>query len=396
MHSQTEQLPPLANKLVVGLEHSVAGPLCTRILGDLGAKVIKLERLPDGDFSRHWDANAGGEGAQYWWLNRGKQSILIDLNSDDGRLVFERLLDRADVLVQNMSPMAASRQGLDGPAFDERYPSLVHCHISGYGGDSTLRDRKAYDMLVQAEAGIMSVTGTPEQPMRTGVSLCDVGTGIYAATLVLGALLEQQVSGRGKRIELAMFDVATEFLAPMLVSYANAAVSYTRSPDRHPAIAPYGTFRCKDGGSVVIAVEQQHEWRLVCEHLLHDVALADEERFSSNAARIANRTEVDALLAQALGRLTVQEVVHVLRQMDLPYAMVNDVQAVTTHPVTSERGILAEVPAEDANSIVTLVGVAERLFGSRTEGRLRPPRLGEDTDSILADLGLDPMGVANR
>ena len=375
---------------MVGLEHSVAGPLCTRILGDLGADVIKVERAPDGDFSRHWDRNAAGQGAQFWWLNRRKRSIALDLRDPAGRDALDRLLARADVLVENMSPAAAGRLGFEEPAFDERHPRLVHCHISGYGSSGALRDRKAYDMLVQAEAGLMSVTGTDEQPMRTGVSICDVGTGIYAATLVLGALLDQRESGRGRRIELAMFDLAAELLAPMLISFANAGISYPRLPDRHPAIAPYGAYRCAGGEQVLIAVEQQREWRLVCEHLLGEPALADAERFASNTARVMHREELDVVVQQAFARLSLQEATALFDRLGLAYARLNDLPAVTEHPVTAERGVLETVQDGAGSDVRTVVGAAERLLAPRAGGRLRPPELGEDTAAILRELGLDP------
>jgi formyl-CoA transferase len=378
--------PMLAGTRVVGLEHSVAGPLCTRILGDLGADVIKIERPPAGDFSRHWDVNAAGDGAQFWWLNRRKRSIALDLRTSAGRETLDRLLASSDVLVQNMSPRAAERLGLADPGFDARYPSLVHCHISGYGSAGAARDRKAYDMLVQAEAGLMSLTGTAEQAMRTGVSVCDVGTGIYAAALVLGALIEQRSSGRGRRIDLAMFDAAVEMLAPMLVSYANAEVQYSRIPDRHPAIAPYGVFRCADGEDILIAVEQQREWELVCEHVLGDGTLADDPRFGSNAARIAHREELDPLMAAAIGRLTLEAATELFDRLELAYAHLNDVARVAEHPVTLERGILASVANADGAPVRTLVGVAERTLAPGAPGRLRPPRLGEDTDEILRQL----------
>lgn len=380
---------PLADTLVVGLEHSVAGPLCTRILGDLGADVIKIERPESGDFSRHWDRNAAGSGAQFWWLNRGKRSVALDLRSNEGRSTLARLLDRADVFVQNMSPAAAARLGLDDPAFDERHPRLVHCHISGYGSGGSLRDRKAYDMLVQAEAGLMSLTGTPDQAMRIGVSVCDVGTGIYAAALVLGALSAARATGRGRRIDLAMFDVALEMLAPMLVSYANAGVEYARVPDRHPAIAPYGVFRCSDDHEVLIAVEQQHEWRSLCERLLRDPGLADDERFASNTARVTHREEVDGLLDRAFGRMSSADATALLEELGVAYATVNDVAGVASHPVTTDRGMLASVADERGVDVTTIVGPAERLLAPNRRGRLRPPTLGEDTEAVLRELDAD-------
>jgi crotonobetainyl-CoA:carnitine CoA-transferase CaiB-like acyl-CoA transferase len=308
---------PLAGTVVVGLEHSVAGPLCTRILADLGADVIKVERAGSGDFSRHWDSNVRGEGAQFWWLNRGKRSIALDLKDESDRALFERLLSSADVLVQNMSPGAADRLGLYAPDLEARHPRLIICDISGYGNTTPLRERKAYDMLVQAESGVMSLTGTPEQPMRSGVSVCDVSTGIYSATLVLAALSERSVTGRGRRLDVAMFDATLEFLGPMLLSYLNAGIVYPRLPDRHHAIAPYGVFRCKDGSAILLAIEQDAEWKVFASEILARAELAEDDRYATNLARVEARDEVDRLVAEFFAGLTADEAVEHLERLNL-------------------------------------------------------------------------------
>ena len=377
---------PLEGIRVVGLEHSVAGPLCTRILGDMGADVIKVERPGAGDFSRHWDHNANGEGAQFWWLNRGKRSIALDLKDSDDRAVFERLLDRADVLVHNLSPAAAERLGLADPSLDERFPSLVSCQISGYGNSGPLRDRKAYDMLVQAESGIMSVTGTPTHPSRAGVSVCDVGTGMYAAALVLGAVIEQRRTGRGRRLDIAMMDAALEFVAPMLMSYANAGVVYERLPQRHHAIAPYGVFYCRDGEGVLIAVEQNSEWRLVCERLLGDATLADDPRYSTNAARITHREAVDHMVADAVGALDFGAMTAVFDEMNLAYGALNSMAEVATHSVLRDRGALRTVAGRGDRQVDTVIGVGERLFAAASEPGA-PPELDQHREAILDEVG---------
>ncbi len=333
---------PLAGVRVVGLEHSVAGPLCTRILGDMGADVIKVERPSGGDFSRHWDRNAAGESAQFWWLNRAKRSIALDLKDDADRRAFDALLDSADVLVHNMSPAAAGRLGLGEDGFAERFPRLVSCQISGYGAGGALRDRKAYDMLVQAESGIMSMTGRPDEPTRVGVSLCDIGTGIYAAALILGAVVEQRRTGAGRRLDVSMMDTAIELAGPMLVSYANAGVVYERLPQRHHAIAPYGVFLCSGGAAILLAVEQDAEWRLLCEHLLSDPSLGDDPRFVTNSARIQHRELVDSLVAAALLRLQVGEATALFDDLNLAYGVLNEMPAVRDHPVVAERQMLAD------------------------------------------------------
>jgi crotonobetainyl-CoA:carnitine CoA-transferase CaiB-like acyl-CoA transferase len=380
---------PLQDLLVVGLEHSVAGPLCTRILSDLGARSIKVERAPGGDFARHWDGNVSGEGAQFWWLNRGKESVVLDLKSEGGRAAFDALLDRADVFVCNVSPGAADRLGLGGAQLRDRFPRLVSCQISGYGTTGEFRDRKAYDMLVQAEAGVMSLTGTEDRPSRAGVSISDVGTGIYAAALILAALIGRGHDGSGRHLDVAMYDATIEFAAPMLISYLNAGVLYPRMPDRHHAIAPYGVFLCADGSRLLLAIEHDAEWQRFAVAILGRPELGEDPRFATNTDRLANRDLVDALVADAIGGLSRAEAERAVADLGLAYASLNDMQQVSEHPVVDERAMLEHVEAYDGKDAArTLVGLGERLFSVASDGRARPPALGEHTDSVLAELGI--------
>ena len=379
---------PLAGILVVGLEQSVAGPLCTRILADMGATVVKVERPPFGDFARRWDDNVHGECAQFWWLNRRKQSVALDLKSDDGRRTFDELLARADVLLVNQSPAATERLGLTPDVLRERFPTLVTCSITGYGAKGSFRDRKAYDMLVQAEAGVMSLTGTPEQPSRVGVSIADVGTGIYAAALVLGALVGRLREERGAYLDVAMFDATVEFAGPMLLSFLNAGLIYPRLPDRHHAIAPYGIFECADGTRLLVAVQNDAEWRSFGERIIGRLDLADDPRYATSIARLANRSEVDALAAEAMRALTREDAMKALDDIRIAYGSVNDMGEVAEHPVTSERAMLDDVEMLDGAIARTLVGMAERLFEIEPVERKRPPAVGEDTEAIGKALGL--------
>jgi itaconate CoA-transferase len=376
---------PLAGILVVGVEQSVAGPLCTRILGDLGATVIKVEPS-SGDFSRGWDEHAAGESAQFWWLNRRKRSIAVDLREAAGRKILETLLGHADVLVHNMSPRAAERLGLTGEAARERYPELVNCQISGYGDTTSCRDRKAYDMLVQAECGVMSLTGTPERPARVGVSISDVSSGIYAALLVLAALYERRDTGHGRTLDVSMFDVTAEFTAPMLVSYLNSGVLYPRLCDQHHAIAPYGVFFSADGHGILLAVHQDVEWARLCEQLLGAPELARDPRFATNASRVEHRAEVGATVSAAFAAHTRHELRNRLQELGLAYAEVNDIASVATHPALLERGIVTAVESASGATVSTVSGIAERTFGATVTGRLRPPSIGEDTDEVLREL----------
>jgi itaconate CoA-transferase len=377
---------PLNGLLVVGLEHSVAGPLCTRILGDLGAEVIKVERPPAGDFARHWDANVHGDCAQFWWLNRRKKSVALDLKTPSGREAFDALLARANVLVSNQSPRAMARLGLTRERLADAHPGLVTCSISGYGERGAFRERKAYDMLVQAESGIMSLTGSEDQPTRVGVSIADVSTGIYAAALVLGAVVGRLRGQRGAYLDVAMFDATVEFAGPMLTSYLNAGILYPRLPDRHHAIAPYGVFRCAGGDRVLIAVHNDAEWRRVADRVLGRAELADDPRYATSVARLEHRREVDGLMTDALGALSKSQATRLLDEIRVAYGSVNDMGGVASHPATAERSLIDEVETVTGAIARTLVGMGERLFATADDGRLRPPQLGEDTGSVLASL----------
>ncbi len=384
----TERMP-LSGIVVVALEHSVAGPLCTRILGDLGATVVKVERPGGGDFARYWDDHVAGEGAQFWWLNRNKRSVVLDLKEPDERARFDELLESADVLVNNLSPRGADRLGLTDSSFDERYPQLVHCQISGYGHDGPFRDRKAYDMLVQGEVGFMSLTGTPDQACRIGVSICDVSTGIYAALLVLAALRDRDSLGVGRRLDVSMFDVATEFAAPMLLSYLNADVVYPRLADHHHALAPYGVFRCADGVEILLAVHQDAEWQRLCTTLLDDPTLGIDARFATTLDRLAHRETIASLVGSALGRLSYADAVSTLDGAGIAHAAVNGMSQLATHDVLRRRGIIAEIDGGDDAAVSAFVGIAERLFDPDGDRESRPPRLNQHAADLVALTGAD-------
>ena len=367
---------PLEGITVIGLEHSVAAPLCTRILGDLGADVIKVER-PGGDFARQWDDHVAGESAQFWWLNRGKRSIVLDLRVAADRNKFDRLLTGADVLVHNLSPKAAGRLGLDAPALQEAFPRLVNCQISGYGAISPMRDRKAYDMLVQAEVGVMSLTGTEAEKMRVGVSICDVASGLYAATCVIAALMEQRSNGRGRYLDIGMFDVGLELVGPMLLSFVNAGVIYPRLPHYHHAIAPYGVFSCRDG-EIVLAIQQDAEWVRFCREVLRDQHAAEDPHYRSNLERVANRKGVNRLVSQALATMSLVEAEAVLQEHGFAFARVNDMETLAQHPVTTANGALRAEVSASGQPVTALEGLAHRVFGLSPDARGRPPALDED------------------
>lgn len=393
MHSSKSQVNvlgdgrgPLSGFRVVAVEHSVAGPLASRVLAEMGAEVIKIEKPETGDFSRHWDANVGGEGAQFWWLNRFKRSVALDMKSEEGGTMLDALLSKADVLIHNLAPPSAARLGLDAETIAARYPRLVNCQISGFGADGPAAARKAYDMLIQAEAGVMSLTGTPQQPMRVGVSISDVSTGLYSALLILAALLERDRTGAGRNIDLAMIDATLEFLGPMLTSYVNAGTIYPRIPDQHHAIAPYGVFECGDGGRVLIAIEQNGEWHRLCEQVLGDDELSADERYLSNVQRLERRVDLAEEMARRFAALDTEVTLAALAGAGLAYAQVNDVAAVAEHPVVHHREVLADSRTAGGEKITHLRGLPERVFGAPHDERGRPPTLGEDTDAVLGPI----------
>ena len=317
-----------------------------------------------------------GESAQFWWLNRNKQSVVLDLREPDQRARFDGLLGRASVFVHNLSPRAADGLGLTGTEFDARHRRLVHCQISGYGHDGASRNRKAYDMLVQGEAGFMSLTGTPEQACRVGVSICDVSTGIYAAVLVLAALRERDDRGVGRRLDVAMLDVATEFSAPMLLSFANAGVVYPRLADQHHAIAPYGVFETADGREILIAIHQDAEWRRLCEVLIEQPELGVDARYATTLDRVAHRDRIVELVDEAVGRRDHDEVVEILGRAGIAHAAVNGIPEVLEHDVLRQRGVLAE--SDGPRGVVqSYVGIAERIFDPAGDRRSRPPGLDQ-------------------
>ena len=378
---------PLGGLRVIGLEQSVAAPLCTRILTDLGADVIKVERAPSGDFARHWDDNARGQSAQFWWLNGQKRSIGLDLHKLEDRATLDRLMTEADVLVHNMSPAAADRLGLTEPKLGSQLPYLIVCQISGYGNESTpYRDRKAYDMLIQAESGMMSLTGSPEQPSRVGVSICDVATGLYAAILVLAALQSRQATGKGAWLDVAMLDASVEFLGPMLISYLNSGIVYPRIPDRHHAIAPYGAFRCADGRSIVIAIEQEDEWKRFCASVLRDDELSADPRFVTNETRRANQEALNAIVKRAFGEMTFDTATATLDELGLAYGALNTVADLAEHSVLEARSMIQTVRSSNGEDVQTIAGLGARAFGNDASEaeRARPPDLGEDGQELPA------------
>ncbi|MBQ1761531.1 MAG: CoA transferase [Aquincola sp.] len=385
-------MQPLKGLTVVTLEHAIAAPFATRQLADLGARVIKIERPGVGDFARGYDQRVRGLASHFVWTNRSKESLTLDVKHPGAAEVLQRLvLEHADVLVQNLAPGAAARLGLGYEALSAQKPSLIVCDISGYGGDGPYRDKKAYDLLIQAEAGFVSVTGTPEEPCKAGASIADISAGMYAYSNILAALLERGRTGRGRHIDISMLEALTEWTSFPLYYAFDGAPPPPRTGASHATIHPYGPFPTgADGGSVLFGLQNEREWASFCQTVLQQPALAQDERFAGNAKRVALREELRAIIVEAFAHLTAPQVVQRLEAAQIANARVNTMQEVWAHPQLQARGRWREV-GSSAGPLPALLPPGSW----HEEPRMDPvPALGEHTDAILAELGLDAAAIA--
>jgi crotonobetainyl-CoA:carnitine CoA-transferase CaiB-like acyl-CoA transferase len=377
---------PLSGLTVVTLEHAIAGPFATRQLADLGARVIKIERPGSGDFARGYDTRVRGLASHFVWTNRSKQSVTLDVKHPDAAKALERLvLDQADVVVQNLAPGAAARLGLGYERLAGMKPEIIVCDISGYGADGPYRDRKAYDLLIQSEAGFLSVTGTPEEPVKAGPSIADIAAGMYAYTNILAALLERGRTGRGRHIDVSMLEALTEWTSYPLYYAFDGAAPPPRTGAAHATIYPYGPFPTGDGGTVMLGLQNEREWVNFCDVVLQRPELATDPRFVGNANRVAERDALRALIVAAFALLSTPAVLERLETAKIANARVNTMHDVWAHPQLAARGRWREVG--------TSAGPVPALLppGSwDVEPRMDPvPALGEHTDVVLAELGYD-------
>ena len=366
---------PLSGLLVVSLEQAVAAPMCTCRLADAGARVIKIER-PEGDFARFYDGFAHGECSYFVWLNRGKESVVLDLANPDDRVLLEAMLGRADIFVQNLKPGTVGKLGFSIERLRREYPRLICCSISGFGEHGPYASRKAYDLLIQAEVGLASITGTSE-PSRVGVSLVDVSTGMNAYEAILEALIARQRTGEGADLSVSMFDSMADFMAvPLLQQEAG------KPPQRvglaHPAIAPYGAFPTRDGLPVLIGVQNDREWRVLAEKVLGDGALAADPDFATNRARVERRAETDRKVAAITAALDAATLMQKLVAADIAFAPVNDVAGLARHPH------LRRITVDTPSGPVSYPAPAEqRASTRRSYGAV--PALGQHTDKARAE-----------
>ena len=375
---------PLAGVTVVGLEQAVAAPFATRQLADLGARVIKIERPGGGDFARGYDTAVYGVSSYFAWLNRGKESIEIDVKSGAGQEVLAALLARADVFVQNLAPGAADRLGCGAAELTSRHPRLICCSISGYGATGPYAGKKAYDLLIQCEAGLLSVTGTPEQPAKAGISVADIAAGMYAFSGVLSALYERERTGRGSRFDVAMLDALGEWMGAPYYFHVQGGNPVRRSGARHVSISPYGPYAAADG-QVFIGLQNDREWAVLCELVLRAPELIADARFRTNPDRLAHDAELTAIIERALARLTAAQVAALLDEAGIANAQMRTPAEFAEHPQLAARDRWREVSAPGGQVRALLPPVTHP---DREAAMGDIPAPGQHTAAILAELGL--------
>ena len=382
---------PLDKVTVVALEHVIAAPFCTRQLADLGARVIKIERPGSGDQVRAYDTRARGQSSHFVWVNRSKESLTLDLKQPAALEVFNELLAGADVLVQNLAPGAAARMGFGYDALSTRHPRLIVCDISGYGNDGPYRDKKAYDLLIQSEAGYLSVTGTPEEPCKSGNSIADIAAGMYAYSSILAALLQRQQTGRGSHIDVAMLEALGEWMGfPMYYAYEGAPPP-PRSGASHATIYPYGPFEAGDGKTVMLGLQNEREWKVFCDKVLLQPALATDPRFDTSARRSEHRAALKALILQAFAPLSAEQVIARLEGAQIANAHLNAVGDLWSHPQLQARGRYRSVDTSQGPLQALLPPGANDSFDYRMDAI---PAVGQHTDAILRELGRTDAQIA--
>jgi itaconate CoA-transferase len=380
---------------VVTLEHAIAAPFCTRQLADLGARVIKIERPGVGDFARAYDTRVHGQASHFVWTNRSKESLTLDLKHARAPEVLARLLKSADVLVQNLAPGAASRLGLSFEALREVHPALIVCDISGYGDDPSnpgpYRDKKAYDLLIQSEAGFLSVTGTPEEPAKAGCSIADIAAGMYAYSNILAALIQRGKTGRGCRIDVSMLESMVEWMGYPLYYAFEGAEPPPRAGAAHATIYPYGPFTAGDGRTVMLGLQNEREWQGFCTKVLRRPELANDERFNANARRVSSKPALHEIITDTFAGLSLDEVVARLEDAQIANARVNTMSDVWAHPQLKVRHRWVSVDTPGGTMAALLPPGMPDDFNACMDP---VPALGQHTDAVLAELGFAPGEIA--
>ena len=381
----SKQVRPLDGITVVSLEHAIAAPFCTRQLADLGARVIKVERPGLGDFARAYDKQVNGLCSHFVWVNRSKESLTLDLKQASALAALKTLLKTADVLVQNLAPGAAARMGLTAEALQKENPQLILCDISGYGNDGPYRDKKAYDLLIQSEAGFLSVTGTPETPSKSGNSIADIAAGMYAYTNILAALLQRGKTGKGSVIDISMLESLSEWMSfPMYYAF-DGAKPPPRNGASHATIYPYGPFKAGDGGTVMLGLQNEREWVQFCEVVLENVALGKDERFNQNFKRNEKRDELLAIIDACFSKLTTEQVIAKLEAAQIANARLNDMAGLWKHDQLKARNRWVDVDTPVGQIPALLPPGLNDSYEYRMDAI---PAVGEHTHTILSEIGL--------
>lgn len=375
---------PLDGITVVSLEHAIAAPFCTRQLADLGARVIKVERPKVGDFARGYDERVDGLSSHFAWTNRSKESLALDLKHSEAPAILGKLLGQADVLVQNLAPGAADRLGLSYAALSQRYPAMVVCDISGYGSDGPYRDKKAYDLLIQAESGFVSITGTPDSPAKAGCSIADIAAGMYAYSNILAALLQRGRTGKGAHIDVSMLESMVEWMGYPLYYAFDGAMPPPRAGASHATIFPYGPFTAGDGKTIILGLQNEREWDAFCRVVLERPELTTDERFVSNSLRTQSRAALTDIITAVFSALSIEAVIERLERAQIANARMNDMRDVWNHPQLKARERWTSVPSP--------VGVIPALLPPGTPQSFAPrmdaiPALGQHSERILLELG---------
>ncbi|CAN1504046.1 CaiB Predicted acyl-CoA transferases/carnitine dehydratase [Burkholderiaceae bacterium] len=381
---------PLDGITIVALEHVIAAPFATRQLADLGARVIKIERPGGGDFARNYDERAQGMSSHFTWVNRSKESLTLDLKQDAALSILKKLLETADIFVQNLAPGAAARMGLSPDTLQAINPKLIYCNLSGYGEDGPYRDKKAYDLLIQSEAGLLSITGTPEVPSKVGISIADIAAGMYTYTNILAALLQRQKTGKGSVIDISMLEALGEWMGYPMYYSMDGASPPPRTGAAHATIFPYGPYQAGDGKTVMLGLQNEREWALFCEKVLNQAELANDPRFDKNFKRNENRTELTQIILKIFSTLTSEQVIAKLDEAQIANASLNDMHQFWAHPQLKARARWASVDSPKGQISALLPPGVNNSYQYRMD---KIPGIGEHTRTILNELGYSDEAI---
>ena len=381
---------PLQGIRVISLEHSVGAPLCSRLLADLGAEVIKIERPGRGDFGRHWDSSVNGLSSYFVWLNRNKKSCTLNLKSAEGKEILDRMLKKSDIFIQNLSPGSTQKLGFGELSIRRKYPKMIYCSVSGYGEDGPYRDEKAYDLLIQGESGLISLTGYADKPAKVGVSIADISSGLYSTIAILSALQRRSKTGKGCFIDISMFDCMLDLVSGPTLYYLYSGIVPKREGMRHNLIVPYGPSLASDGKYVSFAVENEEEWKNFCKAVIDRRELIEDPRFSSNEKRLANRGILETMIESIFKTKTSEEWANLLHRAEIACGHVNDLEAVLKHPQLEYRKLLRNLPTE--NGMISAISNPLRMRGVKLPMK-KVPSLGENTTEILKSLGYKPPQI---